>query len=342
MATIRGRSSLRRRVRFRSSATSSARDGKSVTVTRGPTFRNRVSLAPNLLETLAKQYAGTRLERQELNAEFIHDGAGAPRTCRIYDLCRLAFARPLLPTQRIVVAIDPGAKASNEKDRTSETGSVVAGLGRDERGHGLEVLSCRLLPRGWTCKAIAARGRYEPDALAVEINTIGAMVEAVLRAERAGLPLRQVRANRGKTTRAEPIAALQEQSRVSHAPHSRRWRIWCASPNDGCPSRSLGPPNAWMPHLSIPSLPPERKRQISRTPWSVAAIAELSFLVSMISLSPTLRMVTSSLANSNSSGMQTNWSSLSHCSLTWHSIERGLHQRAKSANEAPLHKIDIV
>ena len=212
MATIRARSSLRRSVRFRSSATSSARDGKSITVTRGPAFRNRVSLAPNFLETLAKQYAGSRLERQELNAEFIDDVAGALWTRRIYDLCRLAFARPLLPTQRIV-AIDPAANASSEKGRTSETGRIVAGLGRDERGHGLEVLSCRLLPRGWTCKAIAARGPYEPDALVVEITNVGAMVEAVLRAKRAGLPLRQVRANRGKTTRAEPIAA-------------RRYRTW--------------------------------------------------------------------------------------------------------------------
>jgi phage terminase large subunit-like protein len=118
--------------------------------------------------------------------------------------------------QRIVVAIDPAAKASNEGDRTSETGLVVAGLGSDGRGYVLDDLSCRLSPRGWACKAIAAYDRYEADALVVEINQGGAMVEAVLRAERAGLPLRQVRASRGKTTRAEPIAALYEQGRVSH------------------------------------------------------------------------------------------------------------------------------
>jgi len=38
-----------------------------------------------------------------------------------------------------------------------------------------------------------------------------------MRAERAGLPLREVRASRGKTARAEPIAALYEQGRVGHA-----------------------------------------------------------------------------------------------------------------------------
>jgi phage terminase large subunit-like protein len=51
----------------------------------------------------------------------------------------------------------------------------------------------------------------------VEINQGGAMVETVMRAERAGLPLRPVRASRGKTVRAEPIAALYEQGRVAHA-----------------------------------------------------------------------------------------------------------------------------
>ena len=124
------------------------------------------------------------------------------------DLYRLANA------QRIFVAVDPAAKAGNERDRTSETRPIVAGFGHVQRGYGLEVLSRRLLPRGY--KALAAQGRYEADALVVEINRGGAMVEAVLRAERAGLPLRQARESR-KATRAEPITALYKQGRVSHA-----------------------------------------------------------------------------------------------------------------------------
>jgi phage terminase large subunit-like protein len=95
--------------------------------------------------------------------------------------------------QRIVVAIDSAAKASNEQDRTSETGLIVAGLGRDERGYGLDDLSYRLSPR-------MTGIRRTP--LVVTINQGGAMVEAVLRAERAGLPLRQVRASRGKAASA--------------------------------------------------------------------------------------------------------------------------------------------
>ena len=42
------------------------------------------------------------------------------------------------------------------------------------------------------------------------------MVESVLRAANTSLSLKMVNASRGKSVRAEPIAALYEQGRVSH------------------------------------------------------------------------------------------------------------------------------
>ena len=42
------------------------------------------------------------------------------------------------------------------------------------------------------------------------------MVKQVIRSVRSGIPVIEVRASRGKVTRAEPIAALYEQNRVSH------------------------------------------------------------------------------------------------------------------------------
>ena len=50
-----------------------------------------------------------------------------------------------------------------------------------------------------------------------EVNQGGDMVAAVIAAEDDGVPVRSVRANRGKALRAEPIAALYEQGRVRHA-----------------------------------------------------------------------------------------------------------------------------
>jgi phage terminase large subunit-like protein len=43
------------------------------------------------------------------------------------------------------------------------------------------------------------------------------MVASVLRSVDAGVPVRQVRATRGKWLRAEPVAALYEQGKVRHA-----------------------------------------------------------------------------------------------------------------------------
>ena len=68
----------------------------------------------------------------------------------------------------------------------------------------------------WARRAIALYDRYQGDAVVAEINQGGAMVEAVLRSERPTLPVICVHASRGKVTRAEPIAALYEQGRISH------------------------------------------------------------------------------------------------------------------------------
>ena len=193
-----------------------ALEGHGVAVTRGRTYDNRANLAASFFKTIIKRYEGTRLGRQELNAEILDDIPGALWTRAMLDGTRVASVA-LPQMQRVVIGVDPAAKASACGDRTSETGIVVASLGEDGRGYVLDDLSCRLSPAGWARKVAAAFDRYSADAIVVEINQGGAMVETVLRAERPGLPLRQVRASRGKTVRAEPIAALYEQGRVSHA-----------------------------------------------------------------------------------------------------------------------------
>jgi predicted phage terminase large subunit-like protein len=193
------------------------REGSGVSITRGSTYDNRANLAASFFTTVVKQYEGTRLGRQELNAEVLDDIPGALWSRAAIDDKRIKGTGALPPLIRVVVGVDPAAKASAEGDSSSETGIVVAGLGEDGRGYVLDDLSCRLGPMGWARKAIAAYDRYEADAIVVEINQGGEMVERVLRSERQTIALRQVRASKGKTTRAEPIAALYEQGRVSHA-----------------------------------------------------------------------------------------------------------------------------
>jgi phage terminase large subunit-like protein len=53
------------------------REGRNVAVTRGSTYENRANLAPGFFDQIIGKYEGTRLGRQELNAELLDDTPGA-------------------------------------------------------------------------------------------------------------------------------------------------------------------------------------------------------------------------------------------------------------------------
>src|SRR5438105_13022123 len=97
-------------------------------VTRGSTYENRANLAPGFFDQVIRKYEGTRLGRQELNAELLEDTPGALWSHAIIDAARQAAAPNLA---RIVVAIDPAASSGEEAD---ETGILV--VGKDHQGHG--------------------------------------------------------------------------------------------------------------------------------------------------------------------------------------------------------------
>lgn len=187
-------------------------------VTRGLTTDNRSNLSAKFYAKIVAKYEGTRLGRQELKAELLTDVPGALWTQRGLDEHRWPLKNRLPDMQRIGVAIDPAVKDPNKgiPEDGAETGIVCGGLGVDGRGYLFEDGSCRLGPMGWARRAISLYDRYGADFIVAEINQGGAMVEAVLRSERPDLNIILVHASRGKVTRAEPIAALYEQGRISH------------------------------------------------------------------------------------------------------------------------------
>lgn len=191
-------------------------------VTHGNTFDNRSNLAPSFLEKLEARYIGTRLGRQELNAEVLDDLPDALWTRKNFDDHRYrakGVSGPLKevpPLKRIVVAIDPAAKTNEVKEDGAATGIVVAGVGEDGRGYILDDATLRASPNGWARRAVACYDRFEADAIVGETNNGGEMVKATIESVRGGLPFIAVTASRGKWTRAEPVAALYEQGRISH------------------------------------------------------------------------------------------------------------------------------
>jgi predicted phage terminase large subunit-like protein len=181
-----------------------------VVVTRGSTAENRKNLAPAFLDQIVRRYEGTRLGRQELEAEILEDVPGALWSHAIIDATRVAIAPQLT---RIVVAIDPAAGSGEHSD---ETGIVVAGKNTDGHGYVLADLSGRYTPTEWARAAIAAYRAHSADRIVAEINTGGEMVEATIRIVDPTVSFAAVHASRGKVARAEPVAALYEQGRVHH------------------------------------------------------------------------------------------------------------------------------
>ena len=181
-----------------------------VVVTRGTTYENAENLAPAFLEQIIRRYEGTRLGRQELDAEILEDVPGALWSRLEIEAARVSVLPELT---RVVVAIDPAAGSGEHAD---ETGIVVAGRDAVGQGYLLADLSGHYTPPEWARAAIAAYRAHAADRIVAEVNNGGDMVEATLRVVDASVPFSAVHASRGKVARAEPVAALYEQGRVRH------------------------------------------------------------------------------------------------------------------------------
>ena len=183
-----------------------------VHITKGNTFENAQNLAPSALAALEEKYGSTVLGRQELYAEIVDEVEGALWDNKILDDNRIN-ENDLPEMRRIVVSIDP---AVTNNEHSDETGIIVAGRGIDNRFYIIDDISQKNSPDGWMREAIKAFYRYEADRIIVEVNNGGDLVEKLLFTIDKNVPIRSVRATRGKMIRADPIAALYEQKKVSH------------------------------------------------------------------------------------------------------------------------------
>ncbi|MBN9074329.1 MAG: DNA-packaging protein [Rhizobiales bacterium] len=183
----------------------------AVLVTRAATRQN-VHLAEGFLRSVEQRYGGTRLGRQELEGELIEDRADA-----LWSRAALEAAHLPEPPEmrRIVVAVDPPATSRGTSDAC---GIVAAGIAVDGR---VVVLADNTLraakPQHWAGAAVRLYSKLQADCIVAEVNQGGDMVTAVIRTADGGVPVKAVRARRGKWTRAEPVALLYAQGRVVHA-----------------------------------------------------------------------------------------------------------------------------
>lgn len=195
-------------------------------VTRASSYENRAHLAGAFFDAIIRKYEGTRIGRQELEAELLEDLPGAlwqrnwfdrDRLTRDQIMKRLSDREDRFDLARVVVAIDPAVTSG---ESANETGIVVIARSSDDHAYVLADKSGRYTPQGWAQIATNLFVNHHADCVVGEINNGGELVEANLRAyaEPRGIliPFHAVHASRGKIARAEPIAVYYEQRRVHH------------------------------------------------------------------------------------------------------------------------------
>ena len=179
-----------------------------VHVTRGSTFDNQDNLAPAFFNGIIDRYDGTRIGQQEIYAEITDEDEDALWKREWIEKARLGSYPPIA---RIVVSIDP---AMSTRPTSSETGIVVVGADmRRQHAYILADESGRLTPNNMALRVAHLYDKFNATQIVVEANAGGNHVETTLRnAIERTLPIKSIRARHGKQIRAEPVAALYEQS----------------------------------------------------------------------------------------------------------------------------------
>lgn len=170
---------------------------------------------------LFDSYGGQQIGRQELYAEILDQDENALWRREKLDEHRVRDAPPL---RKISVGVDPSGGAG-------EQGIVVVGksvgtyvedgkLKTRLDGYVLADRTVSASPAEWGRAAVRAAVDWEADDIVVETNFGGDMATATVagaaEAMGIGIPVRTVRASRGKRVRAEPVAALSERGYWHH------------------------------------------------------------------------------------------------------------------------------
>ncbi|MEO9576005.1 MAG: terminase family protein [Tateyamaria sp.] len=190
----------------------------STVTTHAPTEANAANLAGSFLQEVRDRYAGTRLGRQELDGVLLSDAEGALWTGEMLEACH---SKAPIDFDRIVVGVDPAVTSAKSADECGivVVGAQMQGPPQEWTAHVIHDASVQgARPSEWAAAAVGAVDAFQADRLVAEVNQGGQLVAEVVRQIDPMVSYKGVHARRGKSARAEPIAALYEQGRVSHGP----------------------------------------------------------------------------------------------------------------------------
>ena len=183
-------------------------------ITTHATMYDNVHLPAHIKDALEEAYAGTTLGSQELLGNLVEQADNALWTRDMIERNRLAIAPDM---QKVEIGVDPSG-GSGEQGIVVVGGLTVIEEGKSlKHGYTLADLSVRMSPDGWGRTAIQAAQDWDADCVVVEVNFGGDMAVSTLvtAAEALGIsvPIRTVRASRGKQPRAQPVSAMAAQNR---------------------------------------------------------------------------------------------------------------------------------
>jgi len=208
-------------------------------ITRSTTYANRENLSPVFFQSVVRKYEGTNLGRQELEGQIMEEVAGALWQRSWFD--RPGFRRPsainapaseirpqsgnlrFTPPEhlvKVIVAIDPSVsdpeRRKNAYAEPDACGIVVAGIDAENRGYVLADCTAVMSPGQWARTSVSLYDLFHASGIIAEANQGGEMIREVIKGIASNVPIHLVHAALGKRPRAEPVAHLYEQGRVSH------------------------------------------------------------------------------------------------------------------------------
>lgn len=181
------------------------------------------NIAPEYLDELRN--SSERVKRRFLYGLFADDNPNALFPEETIDKWRVLDGK--LPEMvRIIVSVDPSGAGDADNADNDAIGIFAVGLGTDGNAYPMEDLTVKAGPATWGKVAVSAYDRLMASLIVGEKNYGGAMVQFTIQTAASNLGIRQppfkfVTATRGKTVRAEPIAALYEQGKVRHVGYFR-------------------------------------------------------------------------------------------------------------------------
>jgi len=191
-------------------------DDPTTVVSSMSTMANLANLPPHFFRTVIEPLQGTRLYEQEVEGKLVDAVVGAQWSWELIQRMKFHELHPETKAgglQRVVVGVDPSVGAG----LAGECGIVVVGVALDGRAYVLEDCSKRCPADEWVAIVANAFRKWEASAVVAEINQGGELVRETLGRYAPNLPIVEVRAKKGKTLRAEPIAHLSARDRVRFA-----------------------------------------------------------------------------------------------------------------------------